>query len=286
MLRSHFLKFLTVLFSLLSGFCSAESKPHILVSVASYKFFVEKIAGDTVKVGLMVPAGASAHTFEPTPKQMLEASRSNIWFTIGESFETRAIKALTSYNQEMLVVDLRQGVDMIISDPFTGCCCHPSCQDLHIWLSPKQAKIQARTIGRVLSERFPQHAERYKKGLEDFLSELDALDQQIALLMQPLKQRTIMVSHPAYAYFCRDYNLSQLSIECEGKDPTPQQLNKILNKARGLNIKRIYIQPQYSNKGALLFARELGAEVVTLDPYSEQYLKIMMEIAKQFASQP
>ena len=92
-----------------------------------------------------------------------------------------------------------------------------------------------------------------------------------------------MVSHPAYAYFCRDYQLKQLSIEFEGKDPTPQKLTKILTQARNEHIRRIYIQLQYNNKGAKLIAREIGAEVITLDPYSEQFFASMREIAKAFS---
>ena len=85
----------------------------VLVSLAPYKFFVEKIAGGTVKVHLMVPAGASAHTYEPTPKEMLAASNADVWFTIGETFEKRAGNALQSHHLALLLVDLKQGVDLI-----------------------------------------------------------------------------------------------------------------------------------------------------------------------------
>lgn len=93
----------------------------------------------------------------------------------------------------------------------------------------------------------------------------------------------LLVSHPAYAYFCRDYNLEQFSIEFEGKDPTPQQLTRVLQQARALKTKKIYIQRQYNNKGAKLVANELGAQLVMLDPYSENYLNTMHEIALRFA---
>jgi zinc transport system substrate-binding protein len=267
-------------------FCSSlrAEAPMILVSVAPYKLFVEKIAGDTVNVNLMVPAGASSHTYEPTPRQMITAGKAAAWLTIGESFEARAIPALKSHNPNLAIVDLRQGVDMITADPLTGCCCcHANSQDLHIWLSPKQMETQARTIALTLSKLFPEHAERYQTGLQQVLQELQALDQQIANLLKPLKNRLILVSHPAYAYFCRDYDLTQLSIEFEGKDPTPQQLTKILNRAREAHSKKVFIQPQYNNKGARLFAKELKAEVVTLDPYSEQYFDSLLQIAQQFS---
>ena len=280
-------KFFVSLFTLLicSSIIYAHEVPMVLVSIAPYKLFVEKIAGDTVEVNLVVPAGASAHTYEPTPKQMIAASQALAWFCIGESFETRAIPSLKAYNPSMTLIDLRQGVDMIKADPLTGCCCcHANSQDLHIWLSARQMDIQARTIAQGLSQLLPQNAEVYQKGLDQLLQELKALDQEITISLKSLKNRLIVVSHPAYAYFCRDYDLKQMSIEFEGKDPTPLQLTNILNRARAANTKKVYIQKQYNNKGARLFAKELKAEVVMLDPYAEQYFDSMRAIAHQFST--
>lgn len=282
------MKYILLTLLLLCGFSSfarAESPtPSVLVSIAPYKFFVEKIAGSTVIPILMVPAGASAHTYEPTPKQMIASSGADIWFVIGESFETRAIQALQSHNQNLQAVDLRQGVSMITVDPASGlCCCHVNCQDTHIWLSARQAKIQVATIADALTKRYPQNAELYKKNMESFLKELDALDTEITAILKPIKSRVILVSHPAYAYFCRDYDLKQLSIEFEGKDPTPLQLTKVLNEARAAHINKVLVQPQYSSKGAKLFAAELKAKIVVLDPYSEDYINSMKQIAHAIA---
>lgn len=274
---------LTTLF-ICSFSLQAQEVPTILVSIAPYKNFVERIAGDTVAVNLMVPAGASAHTYEPTPKQMMAAGKATAWFVIGESFESRVIPSLKAYHPEMAIIDLRHGVNMINADPETGCCCcHANSQDLHMWLSARQVEIQVYTIAVALGKLFPEHAELYRKNLEILIQDLKALDGQITALLKPLKNRLILVSHPAYAYFCRDYDLKQMSIEFEGKDPTPQQLTNILNRARQANVKKVYIQIQYNSKGARLFAKELGAEIVMLDPYSEHYFDSMLTIARKFA---
>lgn len=284
---------IALLFCLTTVFsCVSEAETYVLVSVAPHKFFVEKIAGDTLKVELMVPAGASSHTFEPTPKQMMKASNADMWFQIGESFEPRASQALLSHNPKLQLVNLRNGLDLIVSkngEEGHCKCCHSSsnkndyCVDPHFWLSARQAKIQAATIADALSQRYPEHKTLYETNLKKFQKELDDLDQEIQTILKPLKNRLIMVSHPAYAYFCRDYDLKQLSIEFEGKDPTPQQLTKTINTARDAHITKIFIQMQYNNKGARLIAKQIGAEVVTLDPYAENYIETMRDIARNFA---
>ncbi|MBA3720855.1 MAG: zinc ABC transporter substrate-binding protein [Parachlamydiaceae bacterium] len=257
--------------------------PYLLVSIAPYKFFVEKIAGNTVQVGLMVPAGASAHSYEPTPKQIFSASTASLWFRIGETFEDRVIEALKSHNPNLKVIDLRQGLDLIGSTPGGCACCHASSMDLHFWLSARLGQIQAKTIAEALILQYPANAALYRTNLDKFLKELQNLDKEIQTILASIQNRNILVSHPAYAYFCRDYDLKQYSIEFEGKDPTPQQLNKTLTLARELKIQTIFTQIQYSSKGAKLIASDIGAKVFMLDPYSENFFNSMLTIAHAFA---
>jgi zinc transport system substrate-binding protein len=288
---SKFLSFflLTGLCLFISLYASTENgrSRYVLVSVMPYKFFVEKIAGDTVQVGVMVPAGASIHTYEPTLKEMLMAGKADAWFITGESFEAKAIQAFKNHHPKMKILDLKDGVDLISRDPEykikAKVCSH--CLDLHVWLSPKQAKIQGRRIADALIALYPEHSEKYKENLAFFLHQLELLDQDISTLLKPLKVRTILVSHPAYAYFCRDYNLTQLSIEHEGKDPTPLQLTYLLDQARKDHITTVFIQPQYNNKGARLIAEQINARLVSLDPYNSNYLDTMREIASRIAAQ-
>lgn len=259
---------------------SSEPTPIVLVSVAPHKFFVEKIAKEKIRVHLMVPAGASSHTYEPTPRQMVTAGQARLWFRIGEPFENRAIQALTSHHPALEIVDLRQGLDLIQTHPGTSCC--PGSVDLHFWLSTRQGQFQARTIADALIKAFPEHAEFYRTNLATFVDELKELDQKIETILAPLKKRVVLASHPAYAYFCRDYSIQQYAIEVEGKDPSPQQMTKLLNQVRQLGIKTIFIQIHYNNKAAKLVAEVLGAKLVVLDPYSEHYYASMLEIAHAF----
>jgi len=254
---------------------------HVLVSVAPYKYFIELIAGNAVVVDVMVPAGASSHTYEPTPKQMVAAGKADIWFFLGESFEDKAREALKNHNPKMVFVDLRKNVDLIKTHQ---CAKHSGCEDLHIWLSPKQAKIQAQTMADTLVKIYPDYKDIFNSNLSIFLQELTDLEQQVGLILKQMPNRTVMVGHPAYAYMARDYNFKQLSVEMEGRDPSPQQLTNILNEARSAKIKKIFTQPQYSNKGAKLIAEEIGAQIVTLDPYSADYLSSLLNIANAFVS--
>lgn len=264
-------------------FSSEEVKPKVLVSVAPYRYFVKQIAGDLVDIDLMVPEASSAHTFEPTPKQMISSSQASLWFRIGEPFEAKALNTLLNFNPKMQVVDLREGVTLL-----HGSCKHAHADghcgaDLHLWLSPKIAKIQAKVIANGLIRRFPEHKEKFQNNLNVFLTELTSLDQFIAETLRLVTNRTLIVSHPAYAYFCQDYHFIQLSIEFEGRDPTARQLTTLLTSAKDSKVHYILIQPQYSDKAARLIGGQIGAKLITLDPYSENYDATLRLIATTIA---
>ncbi len=264
-----------------SGF--ANEKPHVLVSVAPHKFLVERIAGDTVTVGVLVPAEADLHTYEPTPRQVMAASNAVLWFRFGEAFEDKVVRSLTAHNAGLQLVDLRDGLNLTSG---TSHCHHGCCHggvDLHIWLSPRLMLTQARTVERALSKRFPQHQQRYRQALEEHLAELAQLDGDISKLLGPHRGEYILLAHPAFGYFCRDYAIHQMAIEFEGKDPSPRQLTQMLQKARARKIATVFTQLQFNNKAAILVAEQLGARVVLLDPFEENYLRNLWHIAQQFA---
>jgi zinc transport system substrate-binding protein len=258
---------------------ASDSLPKVLVSVAPYRYFVEQIAGKTVDVDLLVPEGASAHTYEPTAKQMIGSAKGVIWFRIGEPFETKALQAIKSVNPKLQVVDLREGISLI-----HGSCKHAHVNghcsdDLHLWLSPKIAKIQAGLIARGLSNQFPENKPLFELNLALFLTKLDSLDRFIYETLSSVKNRTLMVSHPAYAYFCQDYQFNQLSIEFEGRDPTAKQLTKLLSDAKASGVHYILVQPQYSDKAARLIGEQIRAKLISVDPYSENYDSTLRQIA-------
>ena len=259
---------------------SAEDKPIVIVSVAPYKWVVEKIAGDAVEVFLIVPAGTSAHTFEPTPRDMMRACHAKLWFTLGEAFEKKAIAAIAANNSSFKTVDLTTGVDLIQSDPLNSCACHHhSSSDLHLWLSPKELKVQAKTIADALNQLVAGSTFTY----EPLALELDQLDHSVKELVSNKNATTVLVSHPAFGYFCRDYGFKQLSIEVEGKDPTPRRMHDLVNVAKEAQLTKVFTEPQYSDKGAQLIAKEIGAKIVVIDPYNENVADNLKLIAKEFA---
>jgi len=263
-----------ILFLLLSIGFTAHGAIQVVVSIAPQKFLVQRIGQEHVAVQVIVPEGASSHTYAPKPKQMLSTQKSEVWFRIGEIFEQQMLPCLKGTE----IVDQREGVELISSK---GCCCHEA-DDPHIWLSPRLLMIQSQQIADTLSARDPEHIKLYQENLQALLAELKILDQELSEMFGKSNRQVIMVSHPAFGYFCRDYGLEQLSIEMEGREPSPKYLTELLNRARREKIETVFLQKQHYPKGGKRVAKELGAKAVFVDPYAEDVIENLRALAKAF----
>lgn len=256
-------------------------KKRVLLSVAPYSEIVRSIAGDNIIIDVLVPQGVNFHTYEPTPRAISEAAQSAIWFCIGEPFEKKASLVLQERNVEMRIVDLRKNLSLIMEE---GCHHkdHHEESDPHIWLSAKMMQIQAETICDALIAAFPAEEKQFVAGKNKLVQQLQQLDEDIEHVLEEERGGLLFVSHPAYGYFCRDYGLSQMSIEQEGKEPGPRYITSFIKQAKEHQMKAIFVQPQHSDKAAKLIAKLLHVDVVVLDPCSDQYFEMMHHIAFAF----
>ena len=275
------LKLILVLVSFVLSLQATE--PLVISTIDPYQFFIKKIAGDTVEVAVFVPSGVSSHSFEPTSGQVMKLSRADIWFTIGEAFETKVVQVINSYNKNMQISNLQEGIDLIHPKQCKNLCCQGNA-DLHFWLDTQNVKKQAGKIESVLSAKFPEHKNLYAENLTKLLSEIDSLTQKINIITADAKNRSFMISHPALAYFGRQFNFNQIPIEFEGKEPSPKQITALLKLAKENNISQIFVEPQYLNKAAQVLSQKIGANLITIDPYSANYPQMMLNIAHKLSS--
>lgn len=249
------------------------AEPLVLVSVAPEKFLVEKIAGEHLTVQVIVPSGASPHSFEPSMRQMVDVAQAKVWFRIGEGFETGLKTALAPH---MEIIDLREGIDLL---PLTCCHADRDAHDSHIWLSPALLITQAKTISQALQRHFPQFAQTFENRCAELVTELTALDQALKQQLNSSSKTCVLVSHGAFGYFCRDYGLRQITIEVEGKEPSARHVSSLIQLARAHNICHILVQPQYSQKGAQRIAHALNASIQVIDPYAENVIDTLHNLA-------
>ncbi|EKQ54123.1 MAG: ABC-type metal ion transport system, periplasmic component/surface adhesin [Methanobacterium sp. Maddingley MBC34] len=259
---------------------SSDDKIGVIVTVGPQEEFVKRVGGDRVNVTVMVPPGADPHTYEPLPNQMKQVQNAQIYFQVGSDieFELTWMDKLISMNSQMKVVNTSSGIQLIpnTAEGEEG-------SDPHVWVSPRNAKIMVENIYQTLVQTDPENKDYYTKNRDEYLKELDQLDKNITQTLSGKNNTKIMVYHPAWAYFCRDYNLQQISIEQAGKEPTPQNIAILVDTARNESIKVIFVSPEFSTSNAQVIANEIGGKVVVVDPLSQNYLENMKKVAGVFA---
>jgi zinc transport system substrate-binding protein len=243
------------------------------------------VGGDRVAVTVLVPPGADPHTYEPNAGQMVSLSESRIYFRLGEGllpFEDRFLSGLRNMNRNMTFVDTSDGIEFIQEG---GGSSHPGGygKDPHIWLSVRNAEIMVSHISDALSAADPEHAAEYSHNRDAYLDRLTVLDGNITRQLSGLEPREFLTVHDAWGYFARDYNLTQLAINANDKEPGAQAIQEIIGRAREDGIKTVFIEPEFSPRSADVIAQAIGGRVVRIDPLASDYSDNMARIAQAFA---
>ncbi|GAB4115875.1 MAG: zinc ABC transporter substrate-binding protein [Candidatus Caldatribacteriota bacterium] len=245
-----------------------EEKLKILVSIPPYAYLVEQVGKDRVEVKVMVPANADPHTYDPTPNQLKMISESQLFILVGSGidFEMNWSEKIKKLNPKMRWYDSSTGIAILENNP-------------HIWLSLRNTQKIVENITASLIQIDPLYQDFYQQNAKYFKEKLIYLDEQLIHQLKSLKERKFLTYHPSWVYLARDYQLEQLTIEQEGKEPHPTALMELINKAKKYQLSFILGAPQFNLKSAEVIAREVGAQIVIINPLERNYLENFTRIA-------
>lgn len=257
----------------------------ISVSILPQQTIVSKIAGDKVIINVLVPEEANHETYEPTASQMVETGRSLAYFKLGElDFERSWLSKLGEGNPDMKIINTSEGIEMIEADAHEhGDHMHGGGVDPHIWLSVSAVRIQADNILKGLNEIDPENSAFYKSNHSRLLVSLDSLDAVLRTIFDSIPSRSFMIYHPSLGYFARDYDLEQIAIEQEGKEPSPTYMKHLIDLAEQKKIATIFISSQFNKQSAMVIAGQINAKVEEFNPLAPDWEANMLSIATKLA---
>ena len=142
--------------------------------------------------------------------------------------------------------------------------------------------MQARSILIALQTRDPGNRAFYETNYKHFINDLVDLDAELRQIFIDRKGASFLVFHPSWGYFADAYELQQVAIEIEGKDPKPAQLQALITQAKEKEIKAVFVQPQFSSKSAEIIAKAIGGMVIPADPLSADWAANLRSQARQF----
>ena len=249
---------------------SAESpRLRVVATVPPQAWLVKRIGGERVDVEVLLPPGASEHTYEPTPQQVARLADARLVVEVGHPallFERRLLDTMLAREPRPLVVEMVPG-----GTPPNAAPVHDHGRDPHSWLSPRVMRAAAGDVEAELEKLDPPGAPLYRANLRQALADIDRLDADLRRELAHLPQRRFLVYHPAWGYFARDYGLQQVAIETDGKEPSPRRLIELVEAARRAGTRTVFVQRGEYDRPAQAIADELGGKVVALEPLAEDW---------------
>jgi zinc transport system substrate-binding protein len=254
--------------------------------------FCRNVGGDLVEVEMLIPAGASPHTYELTSEQMKFLSEADVLVNNGLELTPWAEGLFEKVdNTDMVSVKAAEAVppsELIeTGEKEEGDHHHEhGVYDPHVWLDPNLATYQLEAIRDAFIEADPDNREDYQENTERYIEELEALDGDIAEEVSTFAETKFVSFHPAWAYFAERYGLEQIGVveELPGKEPSAGEIAALVELIREEGVKVIFTESQFNPKAAETIAEETGAEVVLEDldpvgdpddPDKDTYIRLM-----------
>lgn len=254
------------------GEAPRTDRPLVAVSVPPLAWFVESIAGDSVEVASLLPAGASPTNFEPGITTLRNIKASRLVVAVGHPnfpFERAWFADLLRDRDDVAVLRGAPGAD--------------ASADPHWWLSPAAADALVDPLAAELAKLVPESADVFTANAAQLHARIAALDRQIGTELSAASGRRFLVFHPAWGAFAEHYGLEQLAIEDDGKHPDAYLLGQLIEKARAAGFRHVIVQPQIDPAHAQSVADALGASIVTLDPLAQDWEANLRSVATTLA---
>lgn len=251
-----------------------DTRRKITVTIEPLRYFTEQIAGDKFVVNTMVPQEGNPETYEPTTQQMVKLAESDLYIKVGNiGFERTWMKKLSQNAPHTIIIDSSEGIDLAPSSH--------GVTDPHTWMSTNNAKQIARNIYQAVVSINARDSASYRRNYEALIDTIEATDMRLREQLTRDKSQTFLIDHPALTYFARDYELLQIQVEEEGREPSAAQLKKTIQLAKDKKVKVMFVQKQFETRSTKIVSQEVGAKTIAINPLSHNWSEEMVSIAKK-----
>jgi ABC-type Zn uptake system ZnuABC Zn-binding protein ZnuA len=264
---------------------TAVPKPKIAATIFPLYDIARQLAGPVADVVLVLPPGASPHTFEPTPAAIRSLGDARTLLVVGHGLDDWSARLAQGAGVPRVV---RVDVDIPLRH-YPGR--DPASVDPHYWLSLRNGKAIARSVATELELLAPERVAELRSSLAAYLARLDAADEQIRALLANLPSRRIATFHDAFGYFADAYGLEIAAVfePYPGREPGPRFVIDFQQKIRASRIRVVFSEPQLSVDALRPLAHDLGVTISVLDPLGgvpgrEGYVETALFNARQVAA--
>lgn len=273
----------------------------VVTTIFPYYDFVRQVAGDKVKLKLIVPAGMDSHSFEPTPADMIAIESADLLICNGGEMEQWVAQVLDSLDtRNMKILTMMDYVDVVEEEHVEGMedsdhgheDSEPDIEhelesgghllsfdredgheldieyDEHIWTSPVNAQAIVSIISQTLCQAAPENQDYFQAKSQAYMKELQALDADFQTIVSRGRHRMIVVADKfPFRYFAREYGLSYRAAfsGCStDTEPSAKTIAYLIDRVREAQIEAVYYLELSSHRTAEIIGEETGAAPLLL----------------------
>jgi zinc transport system substrate-binding protein len=262
-------------FLLTSCNISHEEENVIYTSFYPIYDFTKRIVGNHFDVVNLTPYGSEPHDYEPKAKEVVRMTTCKALFLNGLSLEPYQSTLPDEIQKKTYIVT--KNIDYLYVD---------NVLDSHVWLSLDNAIAEMRNICDIVSDIDPDNKDEYEKNYEYQRETFLSLKREYLEKFSSVSNRYLVVSHAAFGYLCKEFNLTQIYVSglTPDDEPSPKALENIIESVKEYHVSTIFYEELVSNEISMKIAKETGVKVMTLNPLEgiskedegkEDYLSVM-----------
>lgn len=244
-----------------------DGRLHVVCTLFPPYDFVRQIAGDQVKVTLLLSPGQECHSYEPTPRDILDIQDCDLFIYGGGESESWVEDMLASIEGDRQVLSLLDCVEAVAEETPEGAshrghhhdggddADHAHKDDVeydeHVWTSPHNAIHIVRHITTALCALDAAHATEYQANSAAYQAALEELDAAFAAVVSAGARRTLVFADRfPFFYFAAAYDLTCLAAftGCESNaEPSAATVARLIDRVRADAIP-VVLTIEFSNQ--------------------------------------
>jgi zinc transport system substrate-binding protein len=256
-----------------------NDKVDILVTIYPFKFIVEEITKNELKIDVLLPASIDPHTYEMVPSDLIKVQKAELFIYGDKNLDGWAAK-LEAKNKIQLSDLVPDTLRLDISEPIsnhnlthTHTLNHTHNHthegfDPHFWTDPLTVKGMIDNIVGLLIKYFPEKKKAFIENSELFKAKLDELDNVTYQKTKMIQSKNIFSSHPFYNYFFKRYGFNIVGFleVSPGQVLSPKEMKMMMDLVKKNKVKAIFTNKQHSDKTTKILAESVGIKYYDLDP--------------------
>lgn len=251
---------------------TSDEKVKVYATIFPIYDFTKNIGKDKIELNYIVPPSSEPHDYEISAKTIKDIQNADLLIKNGLGVDGFADN-IKSESEKLNIVVASEGIEKItyekdgIHDENHTEEEHDHGEyDPHVWLNINNAIKECENIKNALVKVDAENKEYYEENYNNYVKELKDLQDSYKENLKEIKNKTILVSHDAYGYLCKEYGINQISVTGvnPNQEPSMSKIAELTDYAKDKNIKYILFDGLVNPKVSQTIANEANIDTMIL----------------------